>query len=64
MARKRKIQNQMSKKQRKHLEAIRGLDRTRHFAEGGTLIQWMGGPHTVTKNKKRYRRPKPGQKTL
>jgi hypothetical protein len=54
----------MSKKQRKYLKAIRGLDRTRHFSEGGTLVEWMGGPHTVTKNKKKYRRPAPGQKIM
>ena len=64
MARKKRAQNKMSKEQIKHLKAIRGLDRARHFAEGGTLVQWMGGPHTVTKNKKKYRRPKSGQKIL
>ena len=64
MARKKKVQHKMSKKQRKYLKAIRGLDRTRHFSEGGTLVEWMGGPHTVTKNKKKYRRQAPGQKIM
>ena len=32
------------------VRAQRGLDRERHFKEGGTLVEWMGGPNTKTKN--------------
>jgi len=30
-----------------------GIDRAEHFANGGTLVAWNGGPRTVTKNLKR-----------
>jgi hypothetical protein len=33
-----------------NVKAQRGLDREKHFSEGGTLVAWMGGPHTKTKN--------------
>ena len=44
----------------KSVKAQRDLDRKRHFEEGGTLIEWMGGPRLVQRNQKRYRRPSPG----
>ena len=59
----RKIKRRRTKGSEKLLadvRAQRGLDREAFFAAGGTLVQWMGGPRTVTKNKRRYRRPSPG----
>ena len=35
------------------IKAQRGLDRADHFAKGGTLVQYWGGPNTVTRNRKR-----------
>jgi len=32
------------------VKAQRGLDRERFFKEGGTLVEWMGGPNTKTRN--------------
>jgi hypothetical protein len=46
----------MAKKQNhiiKSLKAVRGLDRLAHFENGGTLIEWMGGPHLITNDKKK-----------
>ena len=37
-----------------NVKAQRGLDRKHHFAAGGTLIEWRGGPCTVTKNRKAW----------
>jgi len=37
----------------KTLKAIRGIDRKAFFAEGGTLTEWMGGPHLITKDRKK-----------
>lgn len=36
------------------VKAQRGLDRERFFKEGGTLVGWMGGPNTKTKNKRAW----------
>ena len=35
------------------LKRIRGAERKAHFENGGSLHDWRGGLHTVTKNKKR-----------
>ena len=43
-------------KQTKMLTAIRGVYRKQHFANGGSLVDWMGGPHTVRRNRKKYTR--------
>ena len=40
-------------KQLQALKRIRGEERKAHFANGGSLHDWRGGLHTVTKNKKR-----------
>ena len=37
----------------KALARIRGEERKQHFANGGTLTDWRGGVHTVTKNRKK-----------
>ncbi len=46
-----------SKKQKaaqlKSLKAIRGLERKRHFEEGGDLVSWRGGTRTVTVDRKK-----------
>ena len=41
------------KKQLDSLKAIRGIDRARHFKNGGTLVDWKGGPHTVRVDRKK-----------
>jgi len=59
MARKVKHQRQKGERAdriRRDRKAQSGLDRAAHFAAGGTLAQWRG-IHTVTRNRKRYRRP-------
>ena len=35
------------------IKAQRGIDRVEHFAKGGNLVQYWGGPKTVTRNRKR-----------
>ena len=47
---------QMSKQKLKTLKAVRSIERSEHFARGGTLTEWMGGARTVTRNKKQYSR--------
>ena len=43
-----------SKKQiLKALASVRGIERKRHFENGGSLVEWRSGTRTVTKNKKR-----------
>jgi len=46
----------MSKQKLKTLKAVRSIERSEHFARGGTLIEWMGGACIVTRNKKQYSR--------
>lgn len=46
----------MSKQKLKTLRAVRSIERSEHFAQGGTLIKWMGGARTITRNKKQYTR--------
>jgi len=51
MARKRR--HHKAKNSERVLASVRaqgGLDRKAHFENGGTLVEWRGGPHTVTKN--------------
>jgi hypothetical protein len=45
----------MNKKniQLKKIKAIRGLDRKRHFENGGSLVSWRGGTRTVTADQKK-----------
>jgi hypothetical protein len=42
----------------KSIKAARGLDREAHFAKGGTLVSWMGGPRLIVKDKKKFRNKK------
>ena len=42
-----------SKKILDHIKAQRGLDRVAHFATGGTLTDWMGGPRLIEEDKKK-----------
>jgi hypothetical protein len=42
-----------NKQMLKRIKAVRGIERKRHFENGGTLIEWRGGTRTVTKNKKK-----------
>lgn len=54
----RKIRRQRAKGKRADrihasIKAQRGLDRAEHFAKGGDLVQYWGGPKTVTRNRKR-----------
>ena len=39
--------------QLKNIKAIRGLDRQRHFEEGGSLVAWRGGTRTITADRKK-----------
>jgi hypothetical protein len=47
----------MTKKQMKEqlrtLRAVRGVDRRKHFEEGGSLVAWRGGTRTVTADRKK-----------
>ena len=49
----------MNKKERKEqlkvLKAVAGLDRKRHFENGGDLVSWRGGTRTVTVDRKKQR---------
>ena len=38
------------------IKGARGEERKAHFEGGGTLIEWRGGPRTVTRNRKKYTR--------
>ena len=42
-----------SKQMQQRLKALRGIERKRHFDNGGSLVKWRGGTRTVTKNKKK-----------
>ena len=41
------------KQQLKMLAAARGIDRKEFFKNGGSMVQWMGGPHLVVQDKKK-----------
>jgi|APSaa5957512576_1039674.scaffolds.fasta_scaffold19189_5 hypothetical protein len=46
-----------SKAQKDSSKAQARIDREEYFdSPGATVSGWMGGPHTVTRNKTRYRR--------
>lgn len=45
--------NTKAQGQLKALARIRGQERKAHFENGGSLVAWRGGTHTITKNKKR-----------
>ena len=42
-----------NKQMLQRLKAVRGIERKRHFDNGGSLIEWRGGTRTITKNKKK-----------
>ncbi len=44
-----------NKEQIRRLKAIRGVERQRHFEEGGSLVSWRGGTRTVTVDRKKAR---------
>ena len=48
-----KRQNSKAKQKLKALARIRGIERKAHFENGGTLSDWRGGVHTITKNRKK-----------
>jgi len=48
-----KSTKQSRKAQLKALARIRGLEREAHFENGGSLSDWRGGVHTITKNRKK-----------
>lgn len=60
MARKHKRNNKLTGTQQDAIAAQRRIDREEYFAQpGATPTGWMGGPHTVTRNRAKYqRRPK------
>lgn len=47
----------MTKKQRKAqlkvLKAVAGVERKRHFENGGSLVAWRGGTRTVTVDRRK-----------
>lgn len=47
------MKNKKHKQQLKYLAQVRGKEREEHFANGGTIHDWRGGLHTITKNKKK-----------
>jgi hypothetical protein len=61
MAKIRRNRRKGSERLLSNVKAQRGLDRKAHFTNGGSLVEWRGGPRTVERNQKRYRRPRPGQ---
>ena len=46
----------MSKQTIKTIKAARGIERRKHFENGGSLVSWRGGTRTITRNKKTYTR--------
>ena len=42
-----------NKQMLQRLKAVRGIERKRHFDNGGSMVQWRGGTRTITKNKKK-----------
>ncbi len=42
-----------NKEQIRRLKAIRGVERKRHFEEGGDLVSWRGGTRTITVDRKK-----------
>ncbi len=37
----------------KQIKAQRGIERKLHFENGGTLVEWRGGPRLVQRNRAR-----------
>ena len=37
----------------KAVKATRGIERATHFENGGDLVSWRGGPHTVRVDRKK-----------
>ena len=50
-----KAQQRRRIKQLEELARIRGIERKKHFEEGGTLVEWRGGTRTVTIDRKKQR---------
>ena len=52
----------MTKKQKQEqlrvLKAVAGLERKRHFENGGDLVSWRGGTRTVTVDRKKKQNKK------
>jgi hypothetical protein len=52
----------MTKKQKQEqlraLKAVAGLERKRHFENGGDLVSWRGGARTVTVDRKKKQNKK------
>jgi len=46
---------QQRKEQLKIIKAVAGVDRRRHFENGGSLVAWRGGTRTVTVDRKKKR---------
>ncbi len=47
-------QEKKARKQRlKMLAGARGAERKAFFENGGSMVQWMGGPHLVVQDKKK-----------
>lgn len=53
MAKVRRHKAKGSDKALKDLKAQRRIEREEHFANGGTLIAWRGGPRLVQRNRAR-----------
>ena len=47
------MKKQENKRILKALAGVRGIERQRHFENGGSQHSWRGGLHTKTRNKKR-----------
>ena len=50
--------NKKTRAQIRALKAIRGLERKRHFEQGGDLVSWRGGTRTVTDDRKKLQNKK------
>ena len=44
---------QRHKRQLAMLKSVRGVERKQHFEQGGSLVDWRGGTHTVTVDRKK-----------
>jgi len=52
------------RKRNKQLEALmkaRGIERQKHFANGGSLVDWRGGTNTVTVDRKKQKNKRAGR---
>ncbi len=64
MAKVRRHRKKGSERVLANMKAQRGLDRKHHFENGGTLVEWMGGPRTKTKNQKAWDNKRQGRKKV